>query len=172
VHEYITKKNQVDSDVRRIENIILFQDRTKDDDKSFKRFTRDKELLWKEHIADPYDPRTLFYLAQTCGCLGQQQEAYQYYLLRIKEKGFIEEVFHSYLRLGEIAQTLGHCWEESMSWYLKAYTHSRRAEPLIKIAEYYMTHNNIDVILPLVNTNYRLFIREKKNKKKSNKISV
>ena len=30
------------------DNIVLYQDRTQDDDKSFKRFTRDKELLLKE----------------------------------------------------------------------------------------------------------------------------
>lgn len=35
-----------------------------------------------------------------------------------------------------------------------------------------MTHNNIDLILPLVNTKYKKFIREKKNRKKSNKKTV
>ncbi len=139
VHEYITNGK---SDVMRLENIILFQDRTKDDDKSFKRFNRDKELLYNEYLKDNTDPRTLFYLGQTCGCLGNLQEAYKYYVLRSKYGGFIEEVYQSYFRLGETARQLGHPWEESLSWYMKAYSHSNRAEPLVKIAEYYMNEKN------------------------------
>jgi glycosyltransferase involved in cell wall biosynthesis len=144
VHEYICKKNQNDArDILRLENIVLFQDRTKDDDKSQKRFKRDKDMLYAEYLRDPKDPRTLFYLAQTCGCLGLQQEAYQYYILRSKLTGFVEEVYHAFYRLGELSMYLGHCWEESMSWFLKAYTHSKRAEPLVKIAEYYKDNNSL-----------------------------
>lgn len=139
VHEYIHQKgvDQKEQKVIRLENIILFQDRTKDDDKSFKRFNRDKELLYTEYLKDNTEPRTLFYLGQTCGCLGNAQEAYKYYLLRIRYKGFIEEVYQSYFRLGETAQQLGHPWEESLNWYLKAFSHSTRAEPLVRLAEYY-----------------------------------
>jgi glycosyltransferase involved in cell wall biosynthesis len=144
VHEYICRGKKVkndSSDIIRLDDIILFQDRTKDDDKSFKRFTRDKNLLYAEYLKNPNDSRTLFYLAQTCGCLDLKHEAYQYYLLRIREEGFIEEIFHSYNRLGEIARSLNHPWEESLNFYLKAFQHSQRAEPLVNIAEYYLRHN-------------------------------
>jgi glycosyltransferase involved in cell wall biosynthesis len=145
VHEYICRNGKSGgndaSDVIRLDDIILFQDRTKDDDKSFKRFTRDKNLLYTEYLKNPNDSRTLFYLAQTCGCLDLKHEAYQYYILRTKEDGFIEEIFHSYNRLGEISRALNHPWEESFMWFMKAFHHSQRAEPLISIAEYYLTHN-------------------------------
>jgi len=97
--------------------------------------------LYTEHLRCPDEPRTLFYLAQTCGCLQQFQEAYEYNLLRTKQLGFIEEVYHAYFRLGQISRTLQHPWEESLGWYLKAYAHSRRAEPLVAIAEYYIANN-------------------------------
>lgn len=147
VHEYITNEKLKDGpvvgkDTIRLENVVLYQDRTKDDDKSFKRFFRDKELLFNEYLKNPKDPRTLFYLGQTCGCLGNLHEAYKYYILRSREIGFIEEIYHSYFRLGEISQELKHPWEESMNWYLKAFEHSQRAEPLVKIAEYYLNHDS------------------------------
>jgi glycosyltransferase involved in cell wall biosynthesis len=145
VHEYITKNKNSSSydgnDILKLNNITLFQDRTKDDDKSFKRFKRDKDLLYTEHIKNPHEPRTLFYLAQTCGCLSLHHEAYQYYILRTKEVGFVEEQYHSLFRLGELSKVLGHPWEESLMWYLKAFGHSQRAEPLVAIAEYYTKRN-------------------------------
>ena len=152
VHEYIIQEGLTVKELRlsggktteRLENIVLFQDRTLDDDKSFKRFFRDKEMLFGEFLREPKDPRTLFYLAQTCGCLGNMQDAYKFYCLRInnEEPGFIEEIYQSYFRLGEISQHLGHPWQESVEWYLKAYAHSQRAEPLIRLAEHYIQQNH------------------------------
>lgn len=148
VHEYIMtplievdKKPHHEVVYNKVENVFVFQDRTKDDDKSYKRFTRDKELLYAEHLKNPTESRTLFYLAQTCGCLGQHDEAYKYYLKRIKAGGFYEEIYHSYFRLGDAAESLGHNWEESFMWYMKAYQHSQRAEPLYKIAKHYQEYN-------------------------------
>jgi glycosyltransferase involved in cell wall biosynthesis len=150
VHEYIIQEGLTRKELRtgkmveRLEHIVLFQDRTVDDDKSFKRFTRDKEMLYAEYLKQPRDARTLFYLAQTCGCLGNVQDAYKFYILRTKEDddGFMEEIYQSYFRLGELSIFLGHPWEESLNWFLKAYSHSQRAEPLVKIAEYYLKHNH------------------------------
>ena len=149
VHEYISNKSPKDTeasnssnDVAKLDSVILYQDRTKDDDKSFKRFNRDKILLYAEYVKNPKEPRTLFYLGQTCACLNLYHEAYQYYILRTKEAGFLEEQFHAYQRLGELAMRLKHPWEESLMWYLKAYGHSGRAEPLVLIAEYYTKNNS------------------------------
>lgn len=145
VHEYMRNINGGDEERKasiKVSGPVLFQDRTKDDDKSAKRFSRDKPLLYNEYIKDPHDSRTLFYLAQTCGCLGNNQEAYKYYTLRLKEGGFEEERYHAYFRLGELSMGLNHPWEESFNWYMKAFNHSQRVEPLLKIAEYYMNHNH------------------------------
>ena len=142
VHEYIATKRIEDNIHQRLEDVVLFQDRTKDDDKSANRFKRDKEMLFKEYLRNPTESRTLFYLAQTCGCLSLPNEAYQYYLLRIKQIGFVEEIYHSYIRLGELAMVLQHPWEESESWFLKAYAHSSRAEPLNHLAIRYLQYNS------------------------------
>jgi glycosyltransferase involved in cell wall biosynthesis len=120
-------------------NIVLYQDRTVDDDKSANRFQRDYELLLRDHKENKTDTRTLFYLAQTCACLNNNDEALYYYKLRTKVDGFQEEKFHAYLRYGEISQKIGHTWENYSQWYLKALEHSMRSEPLIKLTEYYIS---------------------------------
>lgn len=119
------------------DDIILFQDRTKDDDKSAKRFSRDKVLLLEDHKKDPTEPRVLFYLAQTCSCLGQNEDAFYYYKLRTEVEGFQEEKFHAYLRCGEFSERLKHDWSVSLGYYMKAVEHSPRVEPLIHISNYY-----------------------------------
>jgi hypothetical protein len=154
VHEYITcpkvEKNGTYSHVSRIENYpYIYQDRSKDAHKSEKRFKRDKELLYKEYLNNPHDGRTLFYLAQTCACLTEYEEAYKYYILRTKEKGFMEEVFHAYLRAAELSQNiLKHSNEEVVYLYTRALECScilfncPRVEPLIFLADIYFKSNN------------------------------
>lgn len=147
VHEYIMTpeieiERKPDTDIiAAVDGVYLYQNRLADNDSSFKRFTRDKEILFGTYKEDPHEPRTLFYLAQTMACLGLIDESYNFLLKRIKESGFTEEIFHAYLRLGDHARVLEHDWEESQMWYLKAFQHSQRAEPLIKIAEYYTEYN-------------------------------
>lgn len=142
VHEWM-KDTTVDTErskypvARLPDDFYLYQDRTQDDDKSGKRFTRDRELLLKDHKKDPKEPRTLFYLAQTCQCLGLNDEALYYSKLRLNLVGFVEERFHSYMRAGNCSVALGHDWSDSMKWYLKAYEEFPRAEPLVRIADYY-----------------------------------
>lgn len=119
------------------EEITIYQDRTQDDDKTSKRFSRDAELLLKDHKDSPKDPRTLFYLAQTYACLNQPDDALYYYKLRTKVEGFQEEKFHAYYEAGRLSQQLGHDWHTCMGWYIKAFEHSQRVEPMMRIAEYY-----------------------------------
>lgn len=142
VHEWMkntsVKEGEKDPPVIRMpEEIILYQDRTKDDNKTGKRFHRDKILLLKDYKKNPIEPRTLFYLAQTCSCLQQNEDSFYYYKLRSHLDGFQEEKFHSYLRCGDLTQSLKHDWHDSMAWYMKALEHSDRVEPLLKIADYY-----------------------------------
>jgi glycosyltransferase involved in cell wall biosynthesis len=147
VHEYIMcplfEKNPA-SIIRLPEEILtIFQNRTLDDDKSSKRFHRDKILLYEDFIDNPHEPRTLFYLAQSCACLNQYDEAFKYYKLRIKETGFIEETYHCYFRCGELSNTMGHSWEECMGWYISALEFSEtifknpRLEPLVPLITHY-----------------------------------
>jgi len=144
VHEWMKDTNSKGPDpihpVVRIPDelgIVLYQDRTQDDDKTAKRFIRDRELLLKDYQDNPTDPRTLFYLAQTCECLGNFEEALYYSKLRLELEGFLEEKFHSYMRCGKSCVVLEHNWEQVLGWFMKAYEDSLRAEPLVKIADYY-----------------------------------
>jgi glycosyltransferase involved in cell wall biosynthesis len=121
------------------DNIVLYQDRTKDNNKSGPRFARDKALLLQDYADEPLETRTLFYLAQTCSCVGDLEEALFYYKLRSELDGFQEEKFHAFQRSGEISEKLGHVWSDTMSYYIKAAEHSERAEPLVKIAQHYIS---------------------------------
>ena len=66
VHEYIKCFNENiigQSNIARVDDkIVLYQDRTQDDDKSSKRFHRDEILLLDEYKKDKNNPRTIFYV--------------------------------------------------------------------------------------------------------------
>lgn len=138
VHEWLSdsKTNTV---FKGPDDIVLYQDRTMDGNKSAQRFSRDKELLLQDYKINRLnpEPRILFYLAQTCQCLLIHDEALYYSKLRLELGGFEEERFHSFMRCGNCCVALNHSWSDIMPWYIKAYEHTARAEPLIKLAEYY-----------------------------------
>ncbi len=162
IHEFIISPEAEKKDayylVTAFNGIILFQDRTKDDDKSSKRFTSDRNVLHKKYQNiikkidnDPdikMNPRTVFYYGQTCMCLRDSERSYKLNRERTKLEGFLEEKYHSFYRCGEESVKLKHDWEESMTWYIKAFEFSSkifispRAEPLIRIAEYYYENKN------------------------------
>lgn len=144
VHEYITDFNRLPFEhekpvVKVKDNIFIYQDRTLDDDKSSKRFIRDKILLLKDYKDDPTNERTVFYLAQTYACLREHEESFFYYKLRSSMPGFEEERFQSLLRAGEELTKCNGNWYDIMTLYIRAFEHSKRAEPLCKIVEYYVT---------------------------------
>lgn len=147
VHEWL-KDTSSSTDQPRVavakmpDNIVLYQDRTADDDKTGKRFSRDRLLLFEDYKKDPKETRTLFYLAQTCACLGIHEEAFYYYKIRSGLEGFQEEKFHAFLRCGDLSKSMNHSWHDTLSWYMKALEHTARAEPLNKIASHYNSVRN------------------------------
>ena len=140
VHEYIYSDHISNGTYRVDDSIKIFQDRKYDVEKSMSRYKKDKELLLKDYSKDPKNGRTLFYLAQTCSCLGENEESLKYYTERSSVDEFLEEKFHSFLRCGEIREKLGMEWSQILSDYLSAYNIIPRAEPLVKIADHYR-HN-------------------------------
>lgn len=143
VHEWMVDTTNPDNEpvhpvVRITDEIVIYQDRTKDDDKSAKRFSRDRDLLLKDYDKDPKDTRTQFYLAQTCECLLKYDEALFYSKQRLEYEGFQEERFHSFMRCANCSEKMGHDWNDYNQWYLQAYEHSSRCEPLLKLAEHYI----------------------------------
>lgn len=119
------------------DEIVLFQDRTLDDDKTSKRFYKDKAYLRREYLNNK-DERIVYYLAQTYSCLSDDKHAYRFHRERYNmEGGFYEERFRSALKLGELSEKLGFGWEVAHYWYLKSHEICERAEPMIAITEYY-----------------------------------
>jgi len=138
VHEYIKDISQKNNNILRLQDsFFIYQNRNDDCNKSFSRFSRDKELLLEDIEKDPDNPRSFFYLAQTCDCLGHREDALKYSKIRLSLKGFNEEIFHSLMRCGKYSAELGMDWNISLEYYLKAFNDFNRLEPLIRIAEYY-----------------------------------
>ena len=168
VHEHLVYPIQGQKCGQAPECIVIYQDRTQDEGKSLKRFTRDRELLEKEVARDPTNGRNVFYLGQTYSCLGEFEKSFDMYTRRTHiTEGFHEERFHAYLRSGEIAQKkMGRPWHECMTLYLAAYQCIERVEPLIMISLYYIAlkqwriafiYLRIAIDLPIP-TNCALFI--------------
>lgn len=145
VHEYMKTKNleyEKHPIIRIPLTSSLYQDRTQDDDKTSKRFERDRELLLADYERDPTEPRTVFYLAQTYSCLNDIENAYKYYALRVPLEGFWEERFQAMLKCGDLSEKLKYEWYNSMTWYIKSFEHTARVEPLLKIADHYRVEKN------------------------------
>lgn len=134
VHETINQSSfvKVPND-----SYILWSPSEQGNEKSRARWQRDREMLLKELEKNPYDSRNSFYLAQTCDCLGDLEQAYHWYKHRTTLHGWDEENFMTYYRLAQVCQNMDN-WDEALKYYLTAHNmRSTRAEPLIKIAQYY-----------------------------------
>jgi hypothetical protein len=146
-------KYEKNSYYKKTDGIVIYQDRTFDDDKSKQRFLRDRSMLYRElQKYVNYIPtinsqdfiagkaRILFYLAQTCMCIGQLNLAFKYYKKRTKLGGFMEEVYHSYVNCGRIGFKMKYEWEECKYYLDQAYKTIKRVEPLLYIVEYYFNN--------------------------------
>jgi glycosyltransferase involved in cell wall biosynthesis len=137
VHEYICKDGE-EAKIR-IPNVVLFQDRTQDDNKSFLRFNKDKELLLGEYNSENKTPRTVYYLAQTYECLNDIENAIKYYSERMNLIGYFEERYQAAYHVGMLCHGLNKPFEEFGGFFLFAFGIMHRAEPLVRIAEYYIS---------------------------------
>lgn len=111
---------------------------------SKERWKRDRTLLELDFFENSANARTVFYLAQTCACLEDYASAYQYYLIRTKIEGWPEENYLAQYRLAEVTEQLALTnpakVPEALSLYMEAYNmRPTRAEPLIRIANHYLT---------------------------------
>lgn len=122
-------------------------------EKTAKRFVRDRELLLKEYQDKPWCTRTLFYLARTCEDLGNWEEAYDFYKIRVKMIGWDEEDFIVRFRLAQTIKKLilfsehkdKYSWSEALEYFMQAYQfRPRRIEPLVEIADYYVYQNQME----------------------------
>jgi len=147
VHEWLNKPAHVKlpADV-----YFYFNPSQRGCEKTKQRWLRDRDLLIKSYQDDPYNPRTVFFLAQTDTGLGDLESAYAFYYIRSQLKGGSpEEDFLSHYRMGEIASFLSrtngnYTADLSLKHYLDAFSvRPCRAEPLIKIAQHYWEKSNM-----------------------------
>ena len=127
--------------IGKLPEVILYQDREKDLEKSRARYSRDLELLLQDRAKDPDDSRTVFYLAQTYDSLDKSDEAHRTHKLRTTMGGSVEECFISTFRVAFLTDDP----DKAVMWYLKAYVLQKRAEPLLKISEHYRQVNQIEL---------------------------
>lgn len=105
---------------------------------SRKRWERDRDLLLQDDAENPNSPRTLFYLAQTYGCLNDLENACVWYKKRCAIDGWDEENFMAYYRLAQTYDAMDK-WPQALCCYLQAYNmRPTRAEPLVSIALHYL----------------------------------
>lgn len=115
--------------------LCLFQDRgrAKQSDAKYKR---DAEALLAEHLKNPDDTRTVFYLAQSYKDSGDDRNAYKFYKMRATMGEWHEEVYMSLYYCGMLAQALDLGFQVAKQHYLDAF--EVVASPLCAIELYRM----------------------------------
>lgn len=101
------------------------------------KFTRDLELLTRDLEAEPDNPRTVFYLAQTYRDLGQPQQALELYERRAAMGGWEEEVFYALYQVGLMKRVIDG-WPAAVEALIAAWEYRpARIEPLYELAAGY-----------------------------------
>jgi predicted GH43/DUF377 family glycosyl hydrolase len=100
------------------------------------KLVRDAALLKRDMLADPTNPRAVFYLAQTYRDLGKHELAARYYRRRVELGGWEEEVFYANLQEGSL--TVRRELAAGVPLLLEAWQRRpSRAEPLFELAQAY-----------------------------------
>lgn len=115
-------------------------------ERTMTRKEKDLELLFEDLNEMPDDPRSLYYIAETYYCMGDWTNAFKYYKLRTESenKGFNEEIYDSYFKIGLISERfLNSPWEECEEMYLNCYRYDTDIpDPLFMIGYHYLNSGN------------------------------
>lgn len=103
------------------------------------KFERDIRLLKEGLIEEPKNGRYHFYLGNSYKNTGRFKEAIEWYKKRIEIGGWIEEVFYSYLEIGNSYMEMKDGINAVHYWMLAWNHHPKRAESLYEIVKYYRT---------------------------------
>ena len=124
IHEVIPKENNINVTIPVDRALILDQRSDYMENRTTVRKQFDLELLFKEYTADPSDPRSLYYIAQTYGCMGDEVNKAKYLELRANHpnEGYIQEKVDACFELARCYNfKLGKDWTLCEEWYQKAY---------------------------------------------------
>jgi hypothetical protein len=160
IHEVITDKDNINVTVP-ADKAIIFDNRSEYMEKrTSDRKQFDLELLFKEVEEFPDDPRALYYIAQTYGCLGDEINKAKYFELRIAHPndGYIQEKIDSLFELARCYNFKVNCetkqlltteitesmWQRIEKLYLDAYQlDTKRPDSLYFIGIHYYLKGNI-----------------------------
>ena len=105
-------------------------------EKSQKRWERDRDLLKREHEKNPDDARTCYYLAQTYACLKDFDNAIKYFKIRDGLKGWVEENYMAKYILGYLHSIIKDYAHAIEYYFQKAYEYRPvRGEALVRVAQ-------------------------------------
>jgi len=93
IHEVITNENNINVSIPPTEAYILDHRSDYMEKRTMDRKQFDLELLFKELKENPDDPRTIYYIGQTYGCMNDEINKAKYFELRIEHpvQGYIQE---------------------------------------------------------------------------------
>ena len=125
IHEVIPSENNINVTIPANRAIILdyrsdYMETRTNDRKQF-----DLDLLYKEYEESPDDPRALYYIAQTYGCMGNEKKKAEYFEKRVAHphQGYIQEKIDALFELARCYnfKLEGHSWEKCEKLYLQAW---------------------------------------------------
>jgi tetratricopeptide (TPR) repeat protein len=134
-HEYIDCRPNQNSHI--IDKNKLFIIDLGDGGSKQHKVERDIRLLKGDLERNENNPRSLFYLANTYFDTNQNDEAIPYYLKRIEAGGWVQEIWYSYYRLGEIYKQKNNIQQAIIYWMEGFSILPERLENVYKIINYY-----------------------------------
>jgi len=138
-HEYIN--TPASSRYHLIEKNQLFIIDVGDGGAKGDKFERDIRLLTQGLIDEPGNGRYYFYLANSYHDNGQHEKAIEIYQKRIDCKGWLQEVFYSYYKMGNCYKQLGRMNDAICSWMLGFEALPERLETIYEIMHYYRNNS-------------------------------
>lgn len=135
-HEFLDGGDKADPLYILPESVLYIQD-IGDGGSKINKFERDKQLLMTSLQEDPTNRRTMFYLANTFRDLKDWHNAIDMYKKRIASEGWTEEVYMSYISLGDIYDILGDTNGVVAAWLMAHETNPQRLECLYRLVNYY-----------------------------------
>jgi hypothetical protein len=107
------------------------------------KYLRDAKVFEELLLEDPTNSRDMFYCGQSWFDYGEFNNSIKWYKKRIEMKGWYEEVFYSYYRVGQAMERLQMPWKDVEQAYLDAFNYCKiRAEPLYNIILHYRAAND------------------------------
>lgn len=110
------------------------------------KYANDAKILEQGLIDEPNNSRYVFYLAQSYMDSGNIEKAIENYRKRIDMGGWYEEVYYSYLKIGDLLRALNKPFDEIEKAYIDAFNYCpHRADSLCRLAEICRFNNNFEL---------------------------